>query len=215
MALIFRGFLIKNKKKVGNNLVNNNIEEIIQKRNYENKIRLIVIILITFIILYSKYIKNIELLNFWFPYIVCLLFLYQLYGIIDIIFMNKLKNNFLLKEELNNILVYCKHCYILTEKYIILYFGKLKIIRYEDIILLYKKKGGANGSGEGYRKYLSIITRNGKKFSTLIGTTGVWDGDGQPIDFSDTILKKNKDVLIGKTKENKKIILEKYNIKIK
>lgn len=63
--------------------------------------------------------------------------------------------------------------------------------------------------------YLEIITFTKKKLKFLINTSGfVFEDNVVVKDFSDIILKNNPNVLIGKTEENKRILLEKYNIKI-
>lgn len=134
--------------------------------------------------------------------------------------MKKLKENKLLRNELNNILLYSDSGYMLTNNYIVPYFNKIfsfKInspIKYTDVILLYKSNWVSNPGNIGLSKYLHFITKNKQHYYIVIDLINNCDDDSLK-NFTDIILEKNKDVLIGKTNENKKIIFDKYNIKIK
>lgn len=122
-----------------------------------------------------------------------------------------IKNDVLLDELKNKILFYSAG-YIITENFIIRYSPVIEIVSFKEIIFIQQKRNLEKG---GISSYLEIITLVKKKFKFLINTSGIIFEDKAIVkDFSDIILKKNPSVLVGKTKENKKILLEKYNIKI-
>lgn len=113
-------------------------------------------------------------------------------------------------EELNHVLFYSRHQYILTSKYIIKFSFANEIYNYFDIVLIYIKHVREK---HGVNKNLNVIMKSGRKISFEIGSTMMCI-NSDTIDFSNIILEKNPNVLVGKTKKNKKILLEKYGIKI-
>ena len=66
---------------------------------------------------------------------------------------------------------------------------------------------------KGVTKELYIVTKDNKRLSFEIGSSSIYNR-GAVIDFSDIIISKNKNVLIDKTEENKKILKEKYGIEL-
>lgn len=126
--------------------------------------------------------------------------------------MKKLKKDTELSIKLNHIIGHVAYNYILTENYIIGNYSKKETVKYKDIVLIYYS---FSGSKTGIDKILTIIKNNGKKYSFIIDSSALsWYEDEEPKDFSNILLEKNPSILVGKTKENKKILLEKYNIKI-
>ncbi len=115
------------------------------------------------------------------------------------------------KRELKHIVSYNnKGLYILTDNFIFMLESRLAI-RYTDIVLLYNYYvfHGRSTSLSYYQ--LCAITANNKKLYL-----GRYKKFG--LDLSSTemnfIMNKNPNVLVGKTKENKKILLEKYGINL-
>ncbi len=122
--------------------------------------------------------------------------------------IKKLKNDDELHEELKHIIRYVEYEYILTENYIIKEYSKKETLKYEDVVLMYKKLSISRY--DGIYQELYLITNKGRKYGFIIES----DRYDEPKDFSDILLEKNPNVLIEKTKENKRILLEKYGIKL-
>lgn len=116
----------------------------------------------------------------------------------------------ILKEN-EKILSYCMDSYMTTDKYLILFFPKVKMIKYTDIILIYKQAVFSAIN-------LVIVTFN-KRYIIRIEDLG-YSYIGQigelkrAKDCSPILLEKNPNILIGNTKENRRILFEKYNIKL-
>lgn len=98
---------------------------------------------------------------------------------------------------------------ILTKNYIISFVNGLSIIRYEDIIWLYEYK--LKQYGITTQKSIMVMTAN-KKPKPIISLDGVTRKSKLVFDeITETILSKNKNILVGYTKENQKYIKENYN----
>lgn len=116
-------------------------------------------------------------------------------------------------EELDNIIYFNSGRYILTSNYIINLMAEIAFLKYTDIILMCEGIRFNLYNGHFF-KTINIIIKNGKKYKFDIAAIS-------PVinlelkDISEIILKKNPNVLVGKTKENEQILLEKYNIKLK
>lgn len=138
-------------------------------------------------------------------------------GIISILFSyreirltKRLMNckNTILKEEI--IILYSIGEYILTENYFISFQNK-KIYMYEDILLTYKRISLLDD-----RIYLYIVIKNGKTLSyegkAIIDPSLKNENKYSNHDFTNLLLEKNPNILIGNTKNNRKILKEEYGI---
>lgn len=119
------------------------------------------------------------------------------------------------ESELDKIIRYDRNHYLFTENYIIkLKFSEVLLYRYSDIVLMYKNMNMYFGKPSGLVKELYLITKKGTNLRFIIKDYSdlIISDKKEPIDS--IIKEKNSSVLEGLTKENKKIIYEKYNIKI-
>lgn len=180
----------------------------------QNRIIDIVIVILILVTLYSIFLTDKKIMEVYFPFIIVVLLAIRITAIFSISRIKKLEKDSELSNELNNILLYSQNgSYMLTDKFIIPNFSKSQIIKYSDIVLLYTKSRLRKG---GVDEYLYIVTINGNIQQFLIDTTSVCVGyDASPINFTDIILSKNPNVLVGDSEDNLNYILEKYNIKIK
>lgn len=179
----------------------------------QNRIIDIIIVIVILVTLYSILLTEKKIMEVYFPFIIFLLLVVRITAIFSISRIKRLEKDSELSNELNNILLYSQNGgYMLTDKFIIPNFSKSQIIRYGDIVLLYTKSRLRKG---GVDEYLYIVTKNGKMQRFLIDTTSVCVGyDASPVNFTDIILEKNPNVLIGDSEDNLNYILEKYNIKL-
>lgn len=178
----------------------------------QNLILTLIILLIIICILFSIFIKQSNIIDSYFPFVLIVLLFVYVPGILTMIKINQLKNDQTLEKELENIIMYCQNAYILTENYIIPNFSKKKIIKYSDIILMYTKK---HKTRNGLDEYLHLILDNGRHEKFIINTTTICIGANvEPYDFSKIIIEKNKNILIGYTEYNKNIVFQKYDIQI-
>lgn len=174
-------------------------------------VSLIIIILIIFII-FSKFVSHIDIIDFWFPLLLILSLFVYISGISTAIKIKQLKSVEFLKNELDNIVLYCQNEYILTENYIIPHLSRKKIIKYSDIVLIYKKN---HKTTDGLDVYLYLVLNNGNKEKLLINTTAIFVGsNAEPQDISKIIVDKNVNILVGNTEYNNNLIFQKYGIKI-
>lgn len=131
-----------------------------------------------------------------------------------IYFCNLLKHpNIDLQKSLNNTIFYSKENYVITNNSIINLSIPIEQIFYDDIIYIYKCKVHELDT-IGKKEILHIYLRNGINYKFCIKPSFPNIGDIETIDFSNIILEKNPNVLVGETDENKQILLEKYGIKI-
>lgn len=114
-----------------------------------------------------------------------------------------------LNEELKNIIYNSKEGYIFTENYAILIGIGIRICKYEQILMIYRDKYLSNKSGPF--ESLFLITDNGKNFEFVLWS--LFPERNNDFDLENFIKEKNPSVLVGKTKENKRIMKEKYGIK--
>ena len=121
-----------------------------------------------------------------------------------------------IEKELENPLIYCNYHYALTENYIIKVDNPYIILEYKDIIMMYQKTHYNLGkySTRGIDTYLVLITKENQKYEFLISTT-ILTLNYELKNISDVIKQKKTDVLEEKTKENIKLIKQKYNIDLK
>ena len=85
----------------------------------QNLILTLIILLIIICILFSIFIKQSNIIDSYFPFILIVLLFVYVSGILTMIKINQLKNDQTLEKELENIIMYCQNAYILTENYII------------------------------------------------------------------------------------------------
>lgn len=188
----------------------NNIYQFIKNKKQNNQFCFLIIIFCLILITIFKYIGS----NFIiYPIIIfCFSLCFFINGCLEYVNLKKIIKNVILYDELKNKILFYSAGYIITENFIISYSPIIEIVSFQEIIFIQKKKSLEKG---GISSYLEIITLAKKKFNFLINTSGIiCEDNAQVKDFSDVILKRNPNVLIGKTEENKKILLEKYNIKI-
>lgn len=188
----------------------NNIYQFIKNKKQNNQFCFLIIILSLILIVIFKYIGN----NFRIYPIIILVFslCFFINSYFEYINLKKIIKNDLLLDELKNKILFYSAGYIVTENFIIGYSPIVEIVSFKEIIFIQQRKNLEKG---GISSYLEIITFTKKKFKFLINTSGIVFEDNVDVkDFSDIILKNNPNVLIGKTEENKRILLEKYNIKI-
>lgn len=115
------------------------------------------------------------------------------------------------KSELKHIVSYNnKGLYILTYNFILMLENTLAI-RYTDIVLLYNYYVfNGRSTSLSYYQLCAITADNKKLYLGRYKKFGL-DLSGTEMNF---IMNRNPNVLVGKTKENKKILLEKYGIKL-
>lgn len=186
------------------------IQEIEKKQIKEFFILIIVAFILVSLLLMSHYIKRNETIDIYIPFILVAVLLFIIGAIFNLYRVIKIKKNPILKQELNNIILNVSANYFLTDNYIVPYYSN-KIIKYDDIILIYYKN---NLETHGYKKYMHVVQKNGNVQRFEIDTTAITLGyDSERKDFADILLQKNPNILVGLSEENKKIILEKYGIK--
>ncbi len=128
-----------------------------------------------------------------------------------------------INSELLNVIDYFLEEYILTENYIISLKEKIELIPYSEIIFIDKGTGLRFSAGIGTGVHIcgfritpqvTILLKNGKKYSFYIEKATTMISCGGVVPFTEIVCRKNKNILFGKTKENRQMISEKYNIKI-
>lgn len=132
------------------------------------------------------------------------------------------KEKKIINEELCLVIDYLTDQYLLTEHYIIVLMPKIRLIPYEDIVLVDDKKGLYISNGIGYGTHFCGTQTTNQAFVVLKnGEKCVFDVEKSRgalyknlVNFKEIVATKNSNVLIGRTKENKKILLESYNIKL-
>lgn len=147
------------------------------------------------------------------------LFLFHLFMTVKSIYkklkyINSLDNNSKLEieKELENPIFDCID-YTITPHFI---FNKssLDIIYYDDIYLI--QKDITVSLGRNSKTYCCAYIVSKKYNYCLVNySMNFIDGSLKILDLYDFIIYKNKNVLIDATKENKKILKEKYNINLK
>ncbi len=113
-----------------------------------------------------------------------------------------------LVSELDNILLETTDCFF-TNNYIFKIKDKT-YIKYSEIVLMYNYY--IPRSRGIVRRKCCFITKGRKKFKIDNPKTSYEQFSGN--ELQKLILEKNPNVLVGKTKENKKILLEKYGINL-
>ena len=116
-----------------------------------------------------------------------------------------------IERDLEHSLGYNEERYLLIENYIILLEYPYKILKYEDILLIGYKKSFENQVG--FQKHCYLVTKEKTYHVKVSGTFAEVDYD--PKQFHDVIVRKNPNILVGLTKENKEKLKELYGIDMK
>ncbi len=207
------------------NLVNN------QKKNYMINIGLwvcifLIFVMLAFIFIGGFYFNFISLIIWIIFFLYFCFFFYKIVESIDYLiafkkYIKTISQNQIdiINEELNHVLAYQKHNYIVTENYIFFLHSKFSILEYQDIVLVGFKTGVSPLPEFGYVnvqfngfylcKKLFVVLKSGKKYSLDLRKDSYYSDK-----LIDILVFKNKGILIGKSKKNKKILLEKYGIKL-
>ncbi len=111
-------------------------------------------------------------------------------------------------SELDNILLKTPDCFF-ADNYIFKVNDRI-YIKYSEIVLMYNYY--IPRSRGIVRRKCCFITKGRKKFKIDNPKTSYEQFSGN--ELQKLILEKNPNVLVGKTKENKKILLEKYGINL-
>lgn len=114
-------------------------------------------------------------------------------------------------KELNNIIIHTKENFIFTENYVFFLSRNLHICTYNQLLLMYKTVKCQKGFG--YIGYLVIVTKFGKYDIVLYHPQSNLSNIGIEDEIEKVLLLKNPNILIGKTRDNIKVLREKYNIK--
>lgn len=189
------------------------LEEIEKMKRNDNKFRIFLSFIDLLGFLICRFIFHIILLDIIFLFLFCGCSIRIISEWIYMKKIQKLMENFNLKQEfIKDILYYPEDC-LLTEHYVIIIQKKeVRIINYEDIALVYDI---TYYSRRGNPYYLHLILKDGQEITIFIDCIG--DVTDYNIERSKVLIPfcyKNNDILVGKTKENRKILLEKYNIKV-
>ena len=120
---------------------------------------------------------------------------------------DKVKNEL----EKDNVIDYSKFGLFLTENYIVDGLKGLTLIPYKDIVWVYLHEHKYNGIT--CNRYLMVVTNNKKKIM-IAGLNGLHPkAKNTYLEIMEKIYEKNKNILIGFTKENQKQIKDLYQIK--
>ncbi len=115
-------------------------------------------------------------------------------------------------KQLKKPILFSRWNYILTDKYLV-NIRKFEVIKYQDIVLIYKGLRFNPCTVNYLEKHLYVFTNKGKKSRFLISYILSY-GLSSVRDFSDIIKQKNPNVLNGKTKKNRDLIKQKYNLEL-
>jgi len=203
------------------NLVNN------QKKNYMINIGFwvcifLIFLIVAFIFVGGFYFNFISLIVWITFFLYFCFFFYKIVESIDYLiafkkYIKTISQNQIdiINEELKNVLAYQERNYIVTENYIFFLHSKFSILEYQDIVLVGFKIGVSSLPEFGYVnvqfngfylcKKLYVVLKSGKKYSFDLRKDSYYSDK-----LIDILVFKNKDILIGKSKRNKKIMLEKY-----
>ena len=100
---------------------------------------------------------------------------------------------------------------IYTENYVFFEHG-LNICKYDEIVMVYI----ANIPSRGHIiKEWCMITKKGKIYTVKISEKHLLDNEiyNENLELDKLLSSKNSNILVGKTKENIKILRQKYNIR--
>ncbi len=177
------------------------------KKDFKLAIGIGIIFLIISIILLICKISSIGLILFSFGTIMIVTEIVEILNFNNIykIMSESEKND--IENELNKTILTSKNNYTITENGIFIP-RKLFFMKYQDIILIYERPKFRSNTLE---VYINIITEDNKRFHLPTYTTNMTIGF-EYYDLKEIIIKKNPSVLVGKNKENKIILKEKYNI---
>lgn len=113
------------------------------------------------------------------------------------------KDRNILEKEIINGTINSTEGYIITENYYIDMMTSFSVIKFSDVVMIYKGLFAQN---------FACVTKDG----VLLRLRNIFiKNDKKWFEASDFVLSKCKDVLVGKGKKNRKILKDKYNIDLK
>lgn len=190
------------------------LNQLKKSRIKNSKYHLIAIVIGVIVLIICRFILHIKhlhpLLSAIMPLIVFFLISGFVINIMELYRIGKLEQDNGLKLELKKDVIYYPNGCLLTDRYFIINFNKKLIIDYMDVVLICIKDAWYNQG----RLYIFIILRTGKKYQTSLNRDFLREYNLSTDDILNFVMNKNNNILIGETKENKRILLEKYNIKI-
>lgn len=119
-----------------------------------------------------------------------------------------------LDDEMNNenAFYYSKAHLYLTEHFIINFANTFNFVHYDDIIWLYPRE--FRNRGVKTAQSICIMTKDGKTYVVANVDTFTKVAKAQFDEIYNTIASKNKNIILGYSKEARKTIKEKYNFKV-
>ena len=179
------------------------------KKNIQTGILIGIILLLIAVILWLFSLKNIAYIFLVAGILIIITSILEALNLKDI--ESSMSENELeaLEQELNKVIMESTNHYVVTENGIFIP-NKLTLIKYEDIILIYEMPRFNRDTVE---VYINIITKEKERFKLPTYTTALTIGF-EYYDLKEIIKKKNPKVLIGKNANHKKILQEKYQIKL-
>lgn len=112
-----------------------------------------------------------------------------------------------------NIIIYKKNQFLFSDGYIVTLESKPMFYNYSDIIMLFQQKELNGSFCSNISEYLYLYSKFSKRIKLLVSSSHP-DDKITSERIIHIIKEKNPNVLVGKTKENKQILLEHYGIKI-
>lgn len=112
-----------------------------------------------------------------------------------------------------NIIIYKKNQFLFSDGYIVTLESKPMFYNYSDIIMLFQQKELNGSFCSNISEYLYLYSKFSKRIKLLVSSSHPNDKITSER-IIHIIKEKNPNVLVGKTKENKQILLEHYGIKI-
>ena len=181
-----------------------------------NKIILLSIFLLVSIIL-GIFLKSTSIF-------VCLILIFIIlfiYNIKNLIYIDKLTKKLnerelkLIESEIKKPLINEKNKYIITDHYIIKKGLKIALIKYCDIVLVYRKnRYNIFKNNSNFETIFVIVDNKNKKYKFLLSSFGLPIFDEEPF-IENVIRNRNSKVLFGYSKNNINEIKRKYNFKIR
>lgn len=189
--------------------MNSKLVKIIKKSRRNN---IVVATIVSIMLIYFIFSLNPIKFNFYILVLILVFFYAQSIILQEILnkrkFIKTLTKDRLVEfeEELKNQLVHYKDNYILTNNYILKLSVPCAILKYEEVLLMYKRLGLYPRS---MKRNLILVTKT-RKYKFTIDSVGY--NFNNPKDFSEIVKEKNTEVLIGKSADNIKKAKDKYGI---
>lgn len=176
----------------------------------ENKKNLILIIML--LLLISLLLKSFDFTIFLFLFfILCIFYKIKNYNIIkkivDSIREEELQ---LIEKEIKRPIFEKKYNFLMTNNYIIKQYFDIALIKYSDIILIYKKIGF---NFHTFNSVFIIVDNQKRKYKFLLRSSKIPNLENGQY-FEEIIKEKNPNVLVGYNKKNIDKIKELYDFRI-